>query len=85
MDSGNLLVAERFRGVAAALTPFSAGAEEAQVRSAAILAGQIKVQSFTLACSDAFRLIAWLIAGYLLLMVLMRPSTISLRHREKAQ
>ena len=49
------------------------------------LAGQVKAQAFTLACSDAFRLIAWAIAGYLLLLVLMRPSTISLRHPEKAK
>jgi hypothetical protein len=67
------------------LNPFSARAEEAQARAAAILAGQVKAQAFTLACSDALLLIAWAIAGYLLLLVLMRPSTISLRHPEKAQ
>ena len=30
-------------------------------------------------------LIAWAIAGYLLLLVFLRPSTVSLRHPEKAK
>ena len=85
VEPGNWITAERLHGMAAALTPFSAGAEEAQARSAAVLAGQVKAQAFTLACSDALLLIAWAIAGYLLLLVLMRPSTISLRHPEKAK
>jgi len=85
VEPGNWITAERLHGLAAALNPFSAGAEEAQARAAAILAGQVKAQAFTLACSDALLLIAWAIAGYLLLLVLMRPSTISLRHPEKAQ
>jgi DHA2 family multidrug resistance protein len=43
------------------------------------LGGQVKIQAFTLATSDAFLLIAWVIAAYLVLMVFLRPSTISLR------
>jgi hypothetical protein len=85
VEPGSWITAERLHGLAAALSPFSAGAEEAQARSAAILTGQVRAQAFTLACSDALLLIAWAIAGYLLLLVLMRPSTISLRHPEKAQ
>ena len=85
VESGSWIAAERLHGMAAALTPFSAGAEEAQTRAAAVLAGQVKAQAFTLASSDALLLIAWAIAGYLLLVVLMRPSTISLRHPEKAK
>lgn len=85
VDPGNWITAERLQGLAAALTPFSAGADEAQARSAALLAGQVKAQAFTLAYSDAFLLIAWAIAGYLLLLVFLQPSTISLRHPEKAQ
>ncbi len=85
VDPGNWITAERLHGMAAALAPFSAGPEEAQARSAAILAGQVKAQAFTLAYSDAFLLIAWAITAYLLLAVFLRPSTISLRHQEKAQ
>jgi DHA2 family multidrug resistance protein len=78
-------VAERLHGLAAAMAPLSAGSDEAAARSAALLAGQVRAQAFTLAFSDAFMLIAWIIAAYLLLLVFLRPSTISLRHMEKAK
>jgi DHA2 family multidrug resistance protein len=84
VDAGNWITDERLRGVALALTPSSAGFEEAQARSAAILGGQVRAQALSLAYSDAFLLIAWAIAGYLLLLVFLRPSTISLRPQEKA-
>ncbi len=82
VDAGNWITDERLHGLAAALTPSSAGPEEALARSAAILGGQVRGQALTLAYSDAFRLIAWTIAGYLLLLVFLRPSTFSLRHPE---
>jgi DHA2 family multidrug resistance protein len=85
VDAGNWMTAERLGGVAAVLAPLSAGPEEAQARSAALLSGQVRTQAFTLAYSDAFLLIAWAIAGYLLLLVFLRPSTIDLRHLGKAQ
>jgi len=84
VDAGNWITDERLRGVALALVPSSAGMEEAQARSAAILGGQVRAQALSLAYSDAFLLIAWAIAGYLLLLVFLRPSTISLRPKEKA-
>jgi DHA2 family multidrug resistance protein len=85
VDAGNWISDERLRGVALALAPLSAGSDEAQARSAVILAGQVREQALSLAYSDAFRLIAWTIAGFLLLLVLLRPSTISLRPQEKAK
>jgi DHA2 family multidrug resistance protein len=85
VDAGSWQVAERLHGLAAAMAPLSAGSDEAAARSAALLAGQVRAQAFTLAFSDAFMLIAWIIAAYLLLLVFLRPSTISLRHMEKAQ
>lgn len=85
VDAGNWIADERLRGVALALTPSSSGSEEAQARSVAILAKQVSAQALSLAYSDAFLLIAWTIAGYLLLLVFLRPSTIDLRHPEKAK
>jgi DHA2 family multidrug resistance protein len=85
VDSGNWITTERLGGLGAAMWPLSSGAEEAQARSAALLAGQVKVQAFTMASSDAFLLIAWTIAGYLLLLVFLRPSTISLRGQGKSK
>jgi MFS transporter, DHA2 family, multidrug resistance protein len=83
VDAGNWITDERLRGVALALAPFSAGSEEAQARSAVILGGQVRAQALSLAYSDAFLLIAWTIAAFLLLLVFLRPSTISLRPKEK--
>jgi DHA2 family multidrug resistance protein len=85
VDAGNWTTVERLHGLAAALTPFSVGPEEAQARAAALLAGQVRAQAFTLAFSDAFLLIAWVIAVYLFLTVFMRPNTFSLRNQEKPQ
>jgi MFS transporter, DHA2 family, multidrug resistance protein len=85
VDLGNWKTVERLRGMAAGLTPPSAGPEEGLARAAAVLSGQVRAQAYTLACSDAFLLIAWVIAAYLLLTVFLRPSTISLRNQEKQQ
>jgi DHA2 family multidrug resistance protein len=85
VDAGNWMTTERLRGLAAAMTPFSAGPDEAQARSAALLASQVRAQAFTLAYSDAFLLIAWLIAAYLVLAAFMRPATISLRPQEQSK
>lgn len=85
VDAGNWTTAERLRGFTSVFTPLSAGPEEAQARSAVLLGGQVKVQAFTMASSDAFLLIAWVIAAYLLLMVFLRPSAISLRGSEKSK
>jgi DHA2 family multidrug resistance protein len=85
VDPGNWMTIERLHGLAAALTPFSSGQEEAQARSAALLSGQVRAQAYTLAFSDAFLLIAWTIAAYLILLAFLRPSTISLRNPEKSQ
>jgi len=85
LDAGNWPTLDRLHGVASALAPSSTGSEEAQARSAALLAGQVKAQAFTLAYSDAFLLIAWVIAAYLILLVFLRPAAISLRHPEKAE
>ena len=85
VDAGNWLTVERLHSMAEALTPFLAGPDEAQARSAALLAGQVRAQSFTLAYADAFLLITWAIAAYLLLLAFLRPSTISLHHPEKTQ
>jgi DHA2 family multidrug resistance protein len=85
VDAGNWMTDERLRGVALALAPSSAGLDEAQARSAAILSGQVRAQALSLAYSDAFLLIAWTIAAFLFLLVFLRPSTISLRPKEKAK
>jgi MFS transporter, DHA2 family, multidrug resistance protein len=83
VDAGSWMTDERLRGVALALAPNSAGSEEAQARSAVILGGQVRAQALSLAYSDAFLLIAWTITAFLILLVFLRPSTISLRPHEE--
>jgi DHA2 family multidrug resistance protein len=81
--AGNPATDDALRGVAFLLTPSSAGPDEAAARSALILDVRIRGQALTLAYSDAFLLIGWAIAVYLLLLAFMRPASISLRSKEK--
>lgn len=84
VTAGDWITQERLRGVAFALTPSSSGSQDALARSAAVLDRQVRGQALSLAYSDAFLLIAWAIAAYLLLLVFLKPSTIRLRPKEKA-
>jgi MFS transporter, DHA2 family, multidrug resistance protein len=83
VTAGDWITDDRLRGMALSLMPESAGPQEAAARSAAILGGQVRVQALSLAYSDVFLLIGWAIAGYLLLLVCMRPASLSLRPKEK--
>jgi DHA2 family multidrug resistance protein len=85
VDPGNWQTIERLRGMAGALTPPSASSDEALARSTALLSSQVRAQAYTLAFSDAFLLIAWVIAAYLVLVAFLRPSTINLRNQEKSK
>ena len=85
IDAGNWLASERLGSLAAALAPASPGIEEAQSRAVGVLSLQVRAQAFTMACSDAFGLIAWVIAAYLVLLVFLRPSTINLRQAGQAK
>jgi MFS transporter, DHA2 family, multidrug resistance protein len=85
VDAGSWLTNERLGALGAALTPSSSGLSEAQARSIGLLSAQVRAQAYTLASSDAFLLIAWLIAAYLLLLVFLRRGTIDLRQVGKAK
>jgi DHA2 family multidrug resistance protein len=85
VDAGNWLTVERLNALGAAITPSSAGASDAQARSAGLLSAQVRAQAYTLASSDAFMLIAWAIVGYLILLTFLRPSIINLRQAGNAK
>jgi DHA2 family multidrug resistance protein len=61
------------------LLPQSTGMEEAHDRALKLLDQQVRAQSYTMATSDAFILIGWMVVAYLLLMLLMRPAKISFK------
>ena len=85
VDIGDWLTDERVRMLTAGLFPGSAGLEEAQQRAIGILNQQVKAQAYTLAIADAFTLIAWMVVGYLLLMLFLKPIKISYKMLRKMQ
>jgi DHA2 family multidrug resistance protein len=46
---------------------------------------QVRAQAYTLATADGFILIAWVVVGYLLLMLFLRPGKISYKDLRKMQ
>jgi DHA2 family multidrug resistance protein len=83
VQAGDWLTEERLRMLSAGLFGNSTGTEEAQARATGLLNQQVRAQAYTLASSDAFRLICWVVATYLLLMVLLRPGRISFQDLRK--
>ena len=62
--------------IAHGLFPNSAGSQEAQARAAAVLGGQVKVQAYSLAYSDAYMVIALVAALAIILIAFMKPMKI---------
>jgi DHA2 family multidrug resistance protein len=76
IDSGHWLTSERLAMIARGLFPNSAGSEEAQARAALVLGGQVKVQAYSLAYSDAYMAIAMVAALAIILIACMKPMKI---------
>ena len=83
--SGSWLSDERLRMLSGGLFPDSGGSEEAQYRAISILGQQVRAQAYTLATADGFILVGWVVVAYLLLMLLLRPATISYRDLRRMQ
>jgi len=64
------------KALAGGLSANSSGLEEAQGRAALVLGGQIKLQAYTLAYSDAFMAMALVAAMAVVLIALMKPMKI---------
>ena len=76
VDAGDWLTSDRLRALTSALFPGSDGTEEAQARAALTLGGQIKIQAYTLAYSDAYLAIALVAAFACILIAFMKPMKI---------
>jgi DHA2 family multidrug resistance protein len=72
VDAGNWLTDERLRLLSGGVSGNSAGMDEAQRRSAALLAGQVRQQAYTLAYADGFMIIAWVCVGMIVLIACMK-------------
>jgi DHA2 family multidrug resistance protein len=73
VQTGAWLTDERVRMLTAGLTPASSGPEEAQHRAVAILSQQVRGQAYTQTISDGFIAIGWVCAGFMLVLLLLRP------------
>jgi DHA2 family multidrug resistance protein len=83
VQAGSWLTDDRVRTLGAGAFPGSSGSEEAQHR--AVLSQQVRAQAYTLATTDGFILIFWVVFAYLLLMLLLRPAHISFLDLKKMQ
>jgi DHA2 family multidrug resistance protein len=85
VQTGSWLTDERVRMITGGLLPNSAGPDEAQYRAVGILGQQVRAQSYTLATSDGFILIAWMVVAYLLMMLLLRPGKLNFKDLRNMQ
>jgi MFS transporter, DHA2 family, multidrug resistance protein len=76
VDAGGWLTSERLGALAQALSPNSAGAEEAQARAALVLGGQVRLQAYALAYGDGYAAIALVAALAVILIAFMKPMKI---------
>jgi DHA2 family multidrug resistance protein len=77
VQAGDWITDERLRMLTGGLLPGSMGSEEAQARATGILGSQLRAQAYTLASSDGFLLIGWMVVAYLLMMLLLTPNKVS--------
>jgi DHA2 family multidrug resistance protein len=82
---GDWLTDDRLRALGAGVFGESTGQEEAQNRAVGILNQQVRAQAYTMAVADAFLLICWVVAAYLLLMLFLRLSRISFKDLRNMQ
>jgi DHA2 family multidrug resistance protein len=77
VQSGSWISAVRLQSLTARLLPESGSPAEAGYRAGGLLGAQVRAQAYTLATSDAFLLMVWIVVGYLLLMLFLRPGKIT--------
>jgi DHA2 family multidrug resistance protein len=83
VQAGNWLTDEHLRALSADLFSPSSGSDEAQSRAIGILSQQVRGQAYTMAISDGFIVICWMVALYLMLLVFLRPAKFSYRDLRK--
>jgi DHA2 family multidrug resistance protein len=76
VEAGAWLTDERLRWLTGAVSPNSAGMDEAQRRSVALLGSQVRQQAYTLAYMDGFTLTAWVCVGIIALIAFMKRTRI---------
>jgi DHA2 family multidrug resistance protein len=82
---GDWLTDERIHALTARFSPSSSGGDEAQFRAIDLLGQQVRGQAYTMAVSDGFILIGWIVVVYLIMMLFLKPGRISYRDLGKMQ
>jgi DHA2 family multidrug resistance protein len=77
VQSGSWLTYERLRMLSGGLLPGSTGPDESQGRAVALLSQQVRAQAYTQSIADGFVLMGWVVIGFLLVMLFLRPSKVS--------
>jgi DHA2 family multidrug resistance protein len=72
VQAGNWLTDDRLRMLSGGLFSGSSGSDEAQSRAVGILSQQVRAQAYTMAISDGFIVICWMVVVYLLLLLFLR-------------
>ena len=85
VQAGSWITDERIRTLTAGLFSGSSGTQEAQDRAIGVLSEQVRAQAYTMAVSDGFILMGWIVVAYLLLMLFLRPAHISYKDLRKMQ
>jgi MFS transporter, DHA2 family, multidrug resistance protein len=85
VQAGNWITDERLRLLSGGLLSSSTGPGEAQARAVVLLSQQVRAQAYTQAIADGFVLVAWMVAGFLIVMLFLRSGTISYRDLRKMQ
>jgi MFS transporter, DHA2 family, multidrug resistance protein len=83
IQAGNWLTDEHLRTLTAGLFSPSSGADEAQSRAVGILSQQVRGQAYTMAISDGFVVICWMVVVYLLLLLFLRRAKFSYQDLRK--
>jgi DHA2 family multidrug resistance protein len=85
VQAGNWLTDERLHAMTGGLLPASTGLDESQARAVVLLSEKVRAQAYTLAISDGFLLMAWVVVGFLLVMLLLRPGKVTYNDLRKMQ
>jgi DHA2 family multidrug resistance protein len=83
VQAGSWLTDQRILALSAGLLSPSTGSDEAQSRAIDILGQQVRAQAYTMAISDGFVVICWMVVVYLLLLLLLKPAKFSYQDLRK--
>jgi MFS transporter, DHA2 family, multidrug resistance protein len=61
----------------------SAAADQSQARALVLLSQQVRAQAYTQAIADGFVLMCWVVVGFLIAMLFMRPGVLSYKDLRK--